>query len=94
MSSSGDVPPSAATTTSVSSPGFCAIFCTSESGMVIEPMPSDPWSPIFPMPTISYGFAASRPATSTLSPTSKPPLSAVAWSIVTWPGSSAGPPST
>ena len=52
LSCSGDVPPSAATTTSVSSPGFCAIFCTSESGMVIEPMPSDPWSPILPMPTI------------------------------------------
>ena len=53
LSCSGVVPSSAAATISVISPGCCAIFWTSESGMVSEPMPSDFWSPILPMPTSS-----------------------------------------
>ena len=62
--------------------------------MVSEPMPSDSWSPILPMPTSVVGLGLGAARDEHRSPTCQSPFSAVAWSIVISPGSSAGPPST
>ena len=94
LSCSGEVPSSAATAISESSPGVALIRCTSESGIVRLLMPSELWSPSLEMPTRSYSFAGARPAIRIRSPTLKPSLSAVALSSVTSPTRSTRRPST
>jgi hypothetical protein len=93
LSSSGDVPPAAATEMS-SKPSWPDIRCASGSviSTIREPARLSE-SPSVAMPETLYCFFGARPDTVTVSPTLKPYFSAVPRSSTTSPSDCGGPPS-